>query len=207
MILDLSRQPWIYLEKNNNLTALHSVDEIENWYNDKKSYIGIYQFANEQNSYPKATADFVEKAFSLLSKTKLKAGKNEPAKLSIVFEEAHSLVPEWNQVAISSDSNQVNKTSRILLQGRKFGLGCILITQRTANVTKTILNQCNSIFALQSFDQTGLDFLTNYMGSEYSHTISTLPKQHSILVGKSSSSVHPILFNIINLRDRYKEKE
>jgi len=207
LVLDLSRQHWIFLEKNNNVTAIPEVGKVEEWYQDNTSYIGIYQFANETSSYPKATADFVEKAFSLVSQVKLKAGENEPAKLCIVFEEAHSLIPEWNQVSQQSDTQCVNRTARFLLQGRKFGLGCMLITQRTANVTKTILNQCNSIFAMQSFDQTGLDFLSNYMGSEYSHTISTLPKQHSILVGKSSSSAHPILFSIIDLKDRYIEKK
>lgn len=204
LILDLSRQHWIYLEKNNNITAIPTANDIQKWYDDKDSNIGIYQYANEQNSYPKATADFVKNVFDIVSKVKLKAGENEPARICIVFEEAHSLVPEWNQVSQSSDTQQVNRTARFLLQGRKYGMGCILISQRTANVTKTILNQCNSIFALQSFDQTGLDFLSNYMGSEYSRTITTLPKQHSILVGKSSSSAHPILFQIMDLHERYK---
>ena len=204
LILDLSRQHWIYLEKNNKVTAIRTANDIQNWYNDEDSNIGIYQYANEQNSYPKATADFVKKVFDIVSTVKLKAGENEPARICIVFEEAHSLVPEWNQVSQSSDTQQVNRTARFLLQGRKYGMGCILISQRTANVTKTILNQCNSIFALQSFDQTGLDFLSNYMGPEYSRTITTLPKQHSILVGKSSSSAHPILFQIMDLQKRYK---
>ena len=205
LILDLSRQHWIYLEKNNKVTAIPTVNDIQKWYDDDEDLsIGIYQYANEQNSYPKATADFVKKVFDIVSTVKLKAGENEPARICIVFEEAHSLVPEWNQVSQSSDTQQVNKTARFLLQGRKYGMGCILITQRTANVTKTILNQCNSMFALQSFDQTGLDFLSNYMGSEYSRTITTLPKQHAILVGKSSSSAHPILFKIMDLHERYK---
>lgn len=207
IILDLSRQHWIYLEKNNNLTALKTPADIDSWYNDPNSFIGIYQFANEIQSYPKATSEFVKKAFEKVSQITLRAGENEPAKLCIVFEEAHSLIPEWNQVSQQSDNQFVNQTSRFLLQGRKFGMGCIVITQRTANVTKTILNQCNSIFALQSFDQTGLDFLTNYMGSEYSNTICTLPKQHCILVGKSSSSARPILFKISDLNSKFSKTE
>jgi DNA helicase HerA-like ATPase len=49
-------------------------------------------------------------------------------------------------------------TARAILQGRKYGLGCLLVTQRTANVTKTILNQCNTTFAMRMFDDTGKDF-------------------------------------------------
>ncbi|MDC7228519.1 MAG: DUF87 domain-containing protein [Spirochaetales bacterium] len=207
LVLDVSRQHWIYLSKNNKPAALKTKDDIKGWYNDKNSVIGVYQYANEHSSYPRATAEFVESVFDLVSNVTLRAGKNEPAKICIVFEEAHSLVPEWNQVAQRSDTEYVNKTARFLLQGRKFGMGCLLISQRTANVTKTILNQCNSIIALQSFDQTGLDFLSNYMGSEYSKTICTMPKQHAILVGKSSSSAHPILFKINDLSDRYTERD
>ncbi|MGD9486397.1 MAG: ATP-binding protein [Calditrichaceae bacterium] len=207
LILDLSRQHWIYLDKHNTVTPIQTFEKIDKWYNSTDSFIGIYQFADEEHSYPKATADFVKKIYELASTVKLKAGENEPAKVCVVFEEAHSLIPEWNQVSQKNDSDHVNKTARFLLQGRKYGMGCLIITQRTANVTKTILNQCNSIFALQSFDQTGLDFISNYMGSEYSDTITTLPKQHSILVGKSSSSAHPILFRLLDLSERYKSDD
>jgi hypothetical protein len=45
--------------------------------------------------------------------------------------------------------------------------GWLLVTQRTANVTKTILNQCNSIFAMRTFDETGKEVLSNYIGRPY----------------------------------------
>jgi len=82
-------------------------------------------------------------------------------------------------------------------------MGALVISQRTANVTKTILNQCNTIFALQSFDQTGLDFLKNYMGEEYSHAISTLPERHAVLVGKASSSSRPLIVKIEDMGTRW----
>lgn len=125
----------------------------------------------------------------------------------MVLEEAHTLIPEWNQVAQSSDTHQVNRSARVVLQGRKFGLGTLLITQRTANVTKTILNQCNTIFALRSFDQTGLDFLRNYMGEAYSRAISTLPQFTAVLVGKASSSTRPLIFKISDFASRWKRSE
>jgi uncharacterized protein len=204
LILDLSRQHYIYLNKLKP-EALAKPANVEAWIKSE-SLVGIHQFAIG-DSYPATTASFVEAAFSELSKTKLKAGMNEPARLCVVFEEAHSLIPEWNQVAQESDKANVNKTARTILQGRKYGMGCLIITQRTANVTKTILNQCNTLFALQSFDQTGLDFLRNYIGEKYAHTISTLPIRHSILVGKASSSTRPITFCIPNFDERWKDPE
>ena len=93
-------------------------------------------------------------------------GTTDAARCCLVYEEAHSLVPEWNAVASEGDKTAANGSARAILQGRKFGLGCLLVTQRTASVTKTILNQCNTIFAMRVFDATGMDFLANYIGPD-----------------------------------------
>ena len=204
LILDTSRQHYLYLRAFKP-TPLTKASEVEAWYQDSSSPIGIFQFGAAVGGLPKATADFVDAAFKEVEKTRLLRGKNIPAKLCIVFEEAHALVPEWSQVAQKGDEQHVNRTCRTILQGRKYGMGTLLITQRTANVTKTILNQCNTIFAMQSFDQTGLDFLRNYMGEEYSQAISTLPKRHAILVGKASSSGRPIVIQVPDWEDRWVE--
>jgi hypothetical protein len=203
LILDISRQHDLHLSEHNPV-ALKAVDDVKSWL-ESESPIGIHQFGVDAGGYPKITAEFVTAAFNEVSKTKLERGKNIPAKLCVVFEEAHSLIPEWNQVGQKGDENQVNRTARVILQGRKYGMGSLIISQRTANVTKTILNQCNTIFAMQSFDQTGLDFLRNYMGEEYSQAISTLPVQHAILVGKSSSSARPIILKVTDLEEHWKE--
>jgi hypothetical protein len=202
LILDLTREHFLYLQKLNP-TPLKAAADIEVWYNSK-SLLGIHQFANSI-SYPKTTRDFARAAFDILSKEPLQAGVTIPARLCLVFEEAHSLIPEWNQVADKDDINYVNATSRTILQGRKFGMGSLIITQRTANVTKTILNQCNTMIAMRSFDQTGLDFLSNYMGNEYSHAVSTLPTRDAIIVGKASSCQTPVIFTIPDFAIRWKD--
>lgn len=204
LILDISRQHDLYLAQHTP-TALRAASDVASWFVNNSSMVGIHQFGVPNACYPQITADFVDAAYAELSKATLERGKNMPARLCIVFEEAHSLIPEWNQVAQQSDVGQVNRTARKILQGRKYGMGALIITQRTANVTKTILNQCNTIFALQSFDQTGLDFLRNYMGEEYSHAISTLPIRHAILVGKASSSTRPLLMTVEDMAGRWKE--
>lgn len=202
LILDLTRQHWQFLQHRNPI-LLTGVAGITPWLNGD-SKLAIHHFDGATAGFPKATADLVESCLQWLqANTELRAGMDTPARLCIVLEEAHSLIPEWNQVAQQSDVQQVNRAARIILQGRKFGLGSLLITQRTANVTKTILNQCNTIFALRSFDQTGLDFLRNYMGEEYSQAISTLPHQAAILVGKASSSARPIIFKISDFSTRW----
>lgn len=204
LILDLSRQHWLFLQALSPY-PIKTVEDVGDWFRGDTP-IGIHQFADAK-SHPQRTAALVMKIFEeLAGKVKLRAGENEPARVCVVFEEAHSLIPEWNQVASRSDSDHVNKTARTILQGRKYGMGCLVVTQRTANVTKTILNQCNTIFALRSFDQTGLDFLKNYMGESYAHAISTLPVRHSILVGKASSSTRPIMFEIEDFSRRWGDE-
>lgn len=107
-------------------------------------------------------------------------GMTDAARVCLVYEEAHSLVPEWNSVAFDGDKAATAGTARAILQGRKYGMGCLLVTQRTASVTKTILNQCNTIFAMRTFDDTGKDFLSNYVGRDYADTLSSLPERHAV---------------------------
>jgi hypothetical protein len=203
LVLDVSRQHWVFMRKHGPYQVKEPKDAAA-WLKSDQ-IIAIHQFAKSTN-YPQTASEMVDSVFTVLEKnTKLRAGRNEPAKLCVVFEEAHSLIPEWNQVSQRGDEQFVNKTARTVLQGRKYGMGCIVISQRTANVTKTILNQCNTIAALQSFDQTGLDFLSNYMGTAYANILSTLPLFHAVLVGKASSSTRPILFAIEDMSTRWTD--
>lgn len=128
-------------------------------------------------------------------------GITDTARVCLVYEEAHSLVPEWNSAVADGDKSASNGSARAILQGRKYGLGCLLIAQRTANVTKTILNQCNTIFAMRTFDDTGKDFLANYIGADYASSLSSLSERQAVFFGKASSCENPIL---IRLNDREK---
>lgn len=128
-------------------------------------------------------------------------GESMDARMCLVYEEAHSLVPEWNSAASDGDSRASNGTARVILQGRKYGLGSFVITQRTANVSKSILNQCNTIFALRVFDDTGKQFLENYVGSDYANILPTLEERHAVVTGKALGLKQPI---IIKLNDKKK---
>lgn len=118
---------------------------------------------------------------------------NPKAKVLVVFEEAHLLVPEWNFNPERSFQDTVSSISQIVLQARKYGLGFLVISQRTANVVKSILNQCNTVFSFQAFDETGFDFLRNYMGAFHVRSLPNLKLRHGILVGKASKSRRPIM--------------
>lgn len=108
------------------------------------------------------------------------------------LEEAHSLVPEWNAATGDAEKWAVNGTARAVLQGRKYGFGCLLVTQRTASVTKSILNQCNTIFALRAYDATGAGFLENYIGAAYAPILAALKNRQAVVYGRASSCQAPI---------------
>lgn len=128
-------------------------------------------------------------------------GETKEAKFLIVFEEAHSLVPEWNAVANDGDKTATNGTAKVILQGRKYGLGSFIVTQRTANISKSVLNQCNTIFAMRVFDDTGKQFLENYIGSDYSNVLPTLEERHCIAIGKGLMLKQPVILKLNEVSD------
>jgi hypothetical protein len=134
-------------------------------------------------------------AFALLQETQAR-GETEAGRVCLVIEEAHSLTPEPNDGLNKEDTRAVILTARSVLQGRKFGYGCLLITQRTANVTKTILNQCHTVFALRSYDATGMAFLSNYLGDQYSRLLSSMPKYHCVAFGEGISCTAPVVMRL-----------
>jgi hypothetical protein len=129
----------------------------------------------------------------------------QEAKYLIVYEEAHSLIPEWNSSANDGDQQASNGTAKVIMQGRKYGLGSLVITQRTANISKSILNQCNTIFALRVFDDTGKTFLENYVGSDYANALPILEERHAVVVGKALSLKQPVILQLNN-RDKVLKK-
>jgi len=129
----------------------------------------------------------------------MKQGASDTARCLIVFEEAHSIIPEWNSVSCEGDRTAVNGTAKVIMQSRKYGMGCLVVTQRTANVTKSILSQCNTVFSLRIFDDTGKTFLENYVGSQYANLLPTLDERHAVAIGRGLALKQPV---ILELNDR-----
>jgi hypothetical protein len=67
------------------------------------------------------------------------------------------------------------------------------------NVSKTILNQCNTIFAMRTFDETGKDFLSNYISLKHATKLPTLQERQAVFFGRGSSCENPVM---IRLNDR-----
>lgn len=137
-------------------------------------------------------------------KTLFRVARDEKCRgkrVCIVLEEAHTVVPEWNFLGISDKASQslVNSIGQVALQGRKYGVGFLVIAQRTASVSKTLLTQCNTIVAFQCFDKTSMDFLENYLPREVVQTLPTLPSRRAIAVGKAIRGTVPLIFDVPHL--------
>jgi len=128
------------------------------------------------------------------------AKENSGSKISLVLEEAHTIVPETSFLGDFGDYGSskalVSKMSQIALQGRKFGVGLIVIAQRTANVSKTVLTQCNTIICFQAFDETSFTFLGNYIGKDLVQALPNLKQYHAIVTGKAIKSNIPMIVNL-----------
>lgn len=120
----------------------------------------------------------------------------------LILEEAHTLVPENLGVGgdFGASKAVIDKISQIALQGRKYRVGFILISQRTATVKKTVLNQCNTMIAFRAYDETSFTFLSNYFGDEYVREIIHLKNdgdsRYVIVSGKAVVADRPIIVEV-----------
>ncbi len=126
----------------------------------------------------------------------------------IVLEEAHTLIPEWNSVGGADDKvarRVTNTIAQIALQGRKYNVGLFIIAQRTANVSKTILTQCNTVISFKQFDNTSRDFLSNHFGSNFVSSLPILKKRRALISGEALVSDVPIIFKVPEIKEEEVE--
>lgn len=168
---------------------------IEEFMKDKVNNLGIFEIPDLSNStfILEFTQIFLDCVFKY-------AKNNECEDICIVIEEAHTVIPESSFIGEGGDfgytKGLVNKMSQIALQGRKYGVGLIVIAQRTANVSKTVLTQCNTIICFQAFDETSFNFVGNYIGKELVKTLPNLKQYHAIVAGKAIKSNIPMIVNL-----------
>lgn len=130
--------------------------------------------------------------------------KNSGKKISLVLEEAHTIVPEWNFLGQKDRYSEalINTVAQVALQGRKFNVGLLVIAQRTANVSKTILTQCNSMISFKQFDDTSVNFLSNYYGDDMAQSLSNLVSRQAIAVGVAFKSSIPMIFEVPKIKEK-----
>ncbi|MFO7649912.1 MAG: DUF87 domain-containing protein [bacterium] len=66
--------------------------------------------------------------------------------LLMVYEEAHNYVPNRSEQRFNSARNAVE---RIMKEGRKYGVGAVVVSQRPKELSETILAQCNNFIVMR----------------------------------------------------------
>lgn len=163
--------------------------------------IGIFELPELSNT--EETLEYTKFFFKALFDI-AKEGSFKDIKACIVLEEAHTLIPEWNSVGGTDDKTArrlTNTIAQIALQGRKYNIGLMVIAQRTANVSKTILTQCNTVISFKQFDNTSKDFLVNHFGSNIADILPTLKKRTAVIVGQALISDVPIIFKVPEIKE------
>lgn len=138
---------------------------------------------------------------------KLNDGKVLPTVL--VMEEAHTFIKRYSQ---DSDDRSASRLcteifEKIAREGRKFGLGLVLSSQRPSELSPTVLSQCNS-FLLHRISNDKDQELVHRLVPDNMHglmrDLPVLPARQAILMGWASEL--PVLVEMNKLPENQQPK-
>ena len=123
----------------------------------------------------------------------------------LIMEEAHSFITRYNESVESNTSSICTKVfEKIAREGRKFGLGLVLSSQRPSELSPTVLSQCNSFILHRISNDRDQELVSKLLPDNFRGLLKelpSLPSQRAILLGWASEL--PIL---VKIRDLSKEK-
>lgn len=142
---------------------------------------------------------------SLQRYRKVNGGKTLPT--TLIMEEAHTFIRRYtinsDETPIFSMCTQVFE--RIAREGRKFGLGLVLSSQRPSELSPTVLSQCNT-FLLHRISNDRDQELVNKLVPDnlrgLLRELPSLPSQRAILLGWASEL--PVMVHMNYLRQEYR---
>jgi hypothetical protein len=102
--------------------------------------------------------------------------------LLFVLEEAHAYLSSGNESLASVAAR------RIVKEGRKYGVGAMIVSQRPAEIDPTILSQCGTMFAMRLANATDRSHVTATVSDNLEGLFNMLPALRTgeaIIVGES----------------------
>lgn len=97
-------------------------------------------------------------------------GKEQP--LLIVVDEAHIFMPKNDE---NQESESLGSLSMIAKEGRKYGVGLMVVSQRPSELHPTILSQVGTMVALRTTNSTDHAAVSRYLPDELGPIASMLP--------------------------------
>lgn len=125
----------------------------------------------------------------LLFQYKLYQSEVERAKdpLLLVCEEAHRYVPDRGDAEYGAAQMAIRRIAR---EGRKYGLGLMLVSQRPADIDSTVISQCGTWLILRLTNQADQQHVARFLPdglSGMTKLLSNLAQQEAIFVGEGAA--------------------
>jgi len=129
----------------------------------------------------------------------------KPLPTVLVLEEAHTFVRKESDQGASAPAAELCRQTfeRIAREGRKFGMGVVLASQRPSELSPTVLAQCNTFLLhriVNDIDQNLVRRLVPDALGGLLDELPTLPSQQAILLGWAVPT--PVLLRVRDLSPR-----
>ncbi|NLD92737.1 MAG: DUF87 domain-containing protein [Fibrobacter sp.] len=125
----------------------------------------------------------------------------------LVMEEAHTFVKKYKEEAenqsVSAMCCQIFE--KIAREGRKFGLGIVLSSQRPSELSPTVLSQCNSFLLHRISNDKDQELVSRLVPDNLRgllRELPSLPSQNAILLGWASELPIMVRMNDLNKSER-----
>jgi DNA helicase HerA-like ATPase len=120
----------------------------------------------------------------------------------LVMEEAHTFIKRYREDVENQDAATIccQVFERIAREGRKFGLGLVLSSQRPSELSPTVLSQCNTFLLHRISNDRDQDLVHRFVPDNLRgllRELPSLPSQSAILLGWASEL--PILVKMNDL--------
>lgn len=138
---------------------------------------------------------------------KLNGGKTLPTVL--VMEEAHTFIKRYKEDAENQNAAAIccQVFEKIAREGRKFGLGLVLSSQRPSELSPTVLSQCNSYLLHRISNDRDQELVHKLVPDNLRgllRDLPSLPSRHAILLGWASEI--PVLVQMKDLPKTHRPK-
>jgi uncharacterized protein len=133
------------------------------------------------------TSDFQATIYSLIAEDVFGKKVSDELRLPVllVLEEAHNFAPA--EPRSDAEKRSITTTRQIAQEGRKFGVGLVVISQRPSRLDETTLSQCNSFIIMRMVnpaDQAFVRKVVETLGEEEAKLLPDLDVGEALLSGQ-----------------------
>ena len=155
------------------------------------------------------TAVIARMIFEALQRYKNEEKEKKPLPTVLVMEEAHTFIQKYNKDSEDFSASKLCTEifERIAKEGRKFGLGLVLSSQRPSELSSTVLSQCNTFLLHRITNDRDQEIVSRLLPDSLKGTMQelpALPSRHAYLLGWASEI--PILTEVSHLHIDHRPK-